>query len=514
VRKIKCQLRKYAQYLGMPSPEAIKEIKTMICSFHSLMVVESVEEERVKELFARASRDLFLPFYEWSISQGLVSTDSPSPLKISEPRAVLRQISEFKGEAVFLLKDFIQHLTTPTIIREFRELTQKLSRTKSMIVLVAPNVVLSPEIQHSAIFYDLKMPTRDQLKKIVVGVMNELSMHKKNGQIKMNLSPEDGDNLLNALIGMTMKQARQAIAYCLMDNNMLDATDIAKILERKAQALKEDGVLDFYPVEGNRFELGGFSRLKEYLSRVQVAYSKEAVGLGIQSPRGVLIVGVPGCGKSLAAKAIARLWKMPLLKLDASRLFDKFIGESEKNFRKAILSAEAMAPSILWIDEIEKVMSSSSGGDADGGLGKRMFGTFLTWLQEKEKSVFVVATANDLSALPPELLRKGRFDEVFFVDLPNKDERTEVFSLHLKLKKQVLDKFNLNILAAATEGFSGAEIEQVVTASLLVSLYQKREMTTELIESQISETVPLSKSRHEDIQRLRDAGRKQFVSVS
>jgi hypothetical protein len=501
----------------MPLPEAIKEIKTMISSFHSLMVVETVEEERVKELFARASSELYLPFYEWSISDGLRSTDRPlTPLVSTEPMALIQQLDEIKHEAVILLKDFIQHLTNPKIVREFRELIQRLGRTKSMVVLVAPNGDLPAELRHSAVYYELKMPTREQLKKIVVSVMNELSNHRgaNRPEIKMNLTPAEGDNLLNALMGMTMKQARQTIAYCLMDDNTLDAKDISRILERKAQVLKDGGILDFYPVEANTYELGGFSRLKTYLAQAQMGFSKEAQALGLKAPRGILIVGVPGCGKSLAAKAVARLWKLPLLKLDAGRLFDKFIGESEKNFRKAILSAEAMAPSILWIDEIEKAISSKSDGEGDGGVSKRLFGSFLTWLQEKEKHVFVIATANDLDGLPPELLRKGRFDEVFFVDLPTDLERTEIFGIHLKLKKQDPASFNLDQLVALTQGFSGAEIEQVVTASLLVSLHGKSRLTTELIASQIAGTIPLSRSRAEQIKALQETGRRQFVPVN
>ncbi len=490
----------------------------MIASFHSLMAVETVEEERVRELFGRASLELSIPFYEWSISEGLQCTDTNIPLVSTDPAAVVSQIQQVKGEGVFLLKDFVQHLTNPKIIREFRELAQDLSRSRSMLVLVAPAIALPQELEHAAIHYTVKMPTRDQLKTIVVSVMNELAAHRGQKQIKINLSPSDGDSLLNAMMGMTMKQARQAIAYCLMDDHVLDASDIPKVIERKAQAIRDGGigggVLDFYPAENNTYELGGFEKLKQYLTQALMGYTPEAKALGLKPPKGILIVGVPGCGKSLAVKVIAKHWKMPLLKLDGGRLFDKYIGESEKNFRKAILSAEAMSPAILWIDEIEKMLSMSGGSDGgEGGVSQRIFGSFLTWLQEKEKPVFVVATANDMSGMPPELLRKGRFDEIFFVDLPDINERKEIFAIHLRLKRQDETRFDLSVLADATEGYSGAEIEQVVTTAVLVGLHKKTVVNTELVLNQIKSTIPLSVSRHDDIAALREVGRKQFVGV-
>jgi SpoVK/Ycf46/Vps4 family AAA+-type ATPase len=215
------------------------------------------------------------------------------------------------------------------------------------------------------------------------------------------------------------------------------ANDVQTILKRKVQAIKDGGLLEYYPLEDNRFELGGFVNLKSWLERAKVGFTAEAKALNLTPPRGIMLVGVPGCGKSLAAKAIAREWQLPLLKLDAGRLFDKFVGESEKNFRKAIEMAESLSPIVLWIDEIEKAMVSGGGsGDADAGLSRRLFGAFLTWLQEKKQEVFVVATANNLASLPPELLRKGRFDEIFFVDLPDDHERTAIWKIHLALRKQ------------------------------------------------------------------------------
>ncbi|HVG02600.1 MAG TPA: AAA family ATPase, partial [Nitrospira sp.] len=271
---------------------------------------------------------------------------------------------------------------------------------------------------------------------------------------------------------------------------------------------------EYYPLEDNRFELGGFSNLKSWLDRTKVGFSPEAKALNLTPPRGLMLVGVPGCGKSLAAKAIARGWQLPLLKLDAGRLFDKFVGESEKNFRKAIDMAESLAPIVLWIDEIEKALAAGGGnGEADGGLSRRLFGAFLTWLQEKKQEVFVVATANHLASLPPELLRKGRFDEIFFVDLPEQSEREAIWKIHLGLRKQDPTRFDLPRIVGASEGFSGSEIEQAVVAGLYRALHQKTALTTDLLQEELALTVPLSATRREDIEQLRTLAKGRFVNV-
>ena len=272
------------------------------------------------------------------------------------------------------------------------------------------------------------------------------------------------------------------------------------------------GVLDYFPVAGNQLELGGFAGLKQWLARAKVGFTPQARELNLQPPKGILIVGIQGCGKSLAAKAIAREWKMPLLKLDAGRLYDKYVGESEKNFRQAIALAESMAPTVLWIDEIEKSLGASN-SDSDGGLSRRMFGSFLTWMQEKSQEVFVVATANDLSPIPPEMLRKGRFDEIFFVDLPDLQERVAILKIHLVQHQQHPNQFDLPTLLEATEGFSGAEIEQVVIAALYRALYLQKPLDTALLLEEIRSTIPLSVSRREHLQELRAIAKDRFVSV-
>jgi len=291
----------------------------------------------------------------------------------------------------------------------------------------------------------------------------------------------------------------------------LAAADDAAISDLHMQRA---AALEYFPVEDNRHELAGFAALKRWLERARTGFGAEAKALGLQPPRGILLVGVQGCGKSLAARAIARLWKLPLLRLDTGSLYSKWVGETEKNLRDSFRQAEAMAPVVLWLDEIEKGLATSASAEGDGGVSRRLLGAFLTWLAEKPPGVFVVATANDVFALPPELVRKGRFDEIFFVDLPSADERRAIFEVHLRLRRQEPKELDLDEMVGESEGMSGAEIEQAVIASLYRSLHEKRPLVTTTVLEELRATVPLSISRREDVARLRELARDRFVRVS
>jgi hypothetical protein len=355
----------------------------------------------------------------------------------------------------------------------------------------------------------LRLPSRDVYRGAFVEVVESL---RAIDRAHVDLPVTEYEAFATALAGLTLNQARQALAQAAIEDGRLSSDDLARVVDLKARALRNDSLLEYFPAAEDAYELGGFANLPRWLTRARVAFTPAAAELNLPAPKGVMFVGVQGCGKSLAAKVIARQWQQPLLKLDASRLFDKFVGESEKNLRRALATAESMAPVVLWIDEIEKAMSPR-GGDADGGLSARLFGSFLTWLQEKREDVFVVATANDLSSLPPELLRKGRFDEIFFVDLPDAAERTDILAIHLRLRKQDPAGLDLEQVAAAADGFSGAELEQVVITSLLRALQDQRELDTGLLLDELAATVPLARSRRDDIARLRERAREQFVPV-
>lgn len=486
------------------------ELKLLILSFHPLIVLETIEEERVDALLEQTSRALNLPLFEWTVSRGLRRL--PNTIGIADtidPLRLLQHLETLTVEGIFLLKDFSPYLEQAAVSRRFREVIQRFSQTHSTLVLAGSPIDLPPAIAHSALYYTLTLPSQAELHHTLLAVVRSL---QAKGQVQVQLQAQDVQALLRALSGMTLNQARQAIAHAALVDGKLTADDVQRVMQRKMQIIREGGPLEYFPVEENTYELGGFGRLRAWLKQAQVGFSAEARSLNLTPPKGILLVGIQGCGKSLAAKVIAREWQLPLLKLDIGQLYDKYIGESEKNFRRAIVVAESMAPVVLWIDEMEKGLSPSQ-GESDGALGRRLFGSLLTWLQEKRQEVFVVATANDLSQLPPELLRKGRFDEIFFVDLPNEAERLEIFQIHLTLHKQRSDKFDLPRLVAATAGFSGAEIEQVVITSLYRALYLKLPLDTEMLLQEIEATVPLSVSRREEIEYWRKFAQGRFVSV-
>ncbi len=512
---------------AMSRTATIHDIQTLVTSFHPVIVIETLEEERVEALLKTAAHEMQMPLFEWTITQGLVrspgtfdapwvneyapaGTLKPTPFENTEdPLALLNYIKDMSVKAIFLLKDFAKHFDGPVVERLFREVMQLFSQKCSTLVLTGDSIKLPREAAHDAVFYNLKLPDQDELQQAVSEVVRSL---KAKNRIQVQMTKDDAHLLVQALCGMTLKQAQQVVTYAALEDGQLTSRDIGRILHRKAQIIREGGLLDYLPVEDNTAELGGFTGLKHWLARAKVGYSPQAQALNLQPPKGILLVGIQGCGKSLAAKAIAREWRMPLLKLDAGRLYDKFIGESEKNFREAIKLSESMAPSVLWIDEIEKSLAASD-TDTDGGLSRRLFGSFLTWMQEKSQQVFVVATANTIGQVPPELLRKGRFDEIFFVDLPDAPERAVILTIHLTLRKQDPTAFDLEALVQATAGFSGAEIEQVVISSLYRALYSNQALDTDLIMAEIKSTVPLSISRREDLHHMRAIATERFVSV-
>ncbi|HEX7766458.1 MAG TPA: AAA family ATPase, partial [Nitrospira sp.] len=392
---------------------SVHDLRTLIRSCHPLIVIETVEEERVLALLQSVAAQERMPLFEWSITKGLTrADDGPTLSKMTAtPLALLQHLNGLTVEAVFWLKDLAPHLQDPAVARQLREVSAIYSRTRATCILTGHPIVLPPDLETVAVRLDLQLPDRTELQSMLHSVLSSLgtrtaARRPRSTTIAQSilgaltdtkpadagLSAQERDAILRALQGLTLHQARQVITQCVVEDGALSADDVQVILKRKVQAIKDGGLLEYYPLEDNRFELGGFTNLKAWLERAKVGFTAEAKALNLTPPRGIMLVGVPGCGKSLAAKAIAREWHLPLLKLDAGRLFDKFVGESEKNFRKAIEMAESLSPIVLWIDEIEKAMAAGGGsGDADAGLSRRLFGAFLTWLQEKKQEVFVIA---------------------------------------------------------------------------------------------------------------------------
>lgn len=493
-------------------PTAVRELKTLVLSRHPAIVVETAEEERADGQLAEVARETNLILFEWTITHGLVRKPGPEALYgTADPMQMLANVGELSVNGLFVLKDFGPHLAAAAASRAFRELLERFAEPQrlSTVVLVGASVDLPEEIEPQVIRYTLRLPGREEYRRVIGEVVESL---QANHRADVRLPAGDVDAFAAVLSGLTLNQARQTLAQVAIEDGRLTPEDLQRVVELKARTLRDGSMLEYFPSAGGGQEIGGFANLQRWLDRARIALSAEASALDIPAPKGVLLVGVQGCGKSLAAKVIAARWREPLLRLDFSRIYDKYIGASEKNLRHALATAGAMAPVVLWIDEIEKGLSPS-GDDTDGGLSRRLFGSFLTWLQEKREDVFVVATANDLSALPPELLRKGRFDEIFFVDLPDVTERAEILGIHLRLRKQDPDRFDIGKIGAAAEGFSGAEIEQAVIASLLQALQNRQSLTTELLLNELSATVPLSRSRREEIERLRALAHERFVPV-
>jgi hypothetical protein len=354
---------------------------------------------------------------EWSVTTGLKPHgETGAVYGTTDPGRALSYVVESSRDSIHWLKDFTPHLTTPKVVRQLRETTERVAeaKTTTTIVLSGPDIELPPDVVPAATYYELPTPSEADYAQAIEWVIGSVAW--RDG-MQVDTSALDKPQLIRALSGMTLAQARQAVAYAALEDGRLGEEDLPRILAMKAKMINESGLLEFFPAEGNSPELGGFGELKAWLDDAEMGFSEQAEAFNLSPPKGVLIVGVQGCGKSLAARVIARRWGLPLLKLDAGRIYASYVGQSEKNFRRATSLAEGLAPDVLWIDEIEKGFAATR-GDADAGLSQRIFGSFLTWLQEKKREVFVVATANDLSKLPPELQRKGRFDEIFFVDLP------------------------------------------------------------------------------------------------
>ena len=486
--------------------DAADDLKALIQSRHPIITIDTVEEERVDNLLGIVASSLHMPLFTWTVTHGLQRAGGDGAVYgTANPQMLVRHLVTLTVRGIFHLKDLHAHLGDATVVRGVRDIARTFAKSGSTAVISGGSIHLPSELTREAVPFALQLPDHDELQRIVHQILRTLN---RQHEVSVTLGPDGMESLLQALSGLTLNQARQAVAWAVLDD-ALTVDDIPRLLRRKGDAVREEGLLEFYPPDDITFQLGGLEHLKVWLERARVGFTPEARALGLPPPRGILIVGVQGCGKSLAAKVIARSWKQPLLKLDAARLYDKFIGESEKNLRKALDFAEAIAPCILWIDEIEK--GFASGGDADAGLSQRMLGSFLTWLQEREASVFVAATANDVLVLPPELLRKGRFDEIFFVDLPDGRSREEIFRIHLALRRQDPSKFNLGALVAASEGFSGAEIEQAITAGLYRALHDTQPMTDASLCDELHGTQPLSVARREDVERLREMARGRFV---
>ncbi|PJI07519.1 MULTISPECIES: AAA family ATPase [Clostridium] len=493
--------------------------------------ISTWEEERVMEEIEDLANDVELirtprKVIYWSQTEGIKGEEVNGSDETKNPLKALEFIEKFQEASIFVLKDFHVYFGVHgknidyQIIRKIRDMVPRLKQSPKpkSIVFISPFLVLPDDLQKDITIVDFDFPSIEEIRNVLDEMIR---VNGQSGRIKISLTEEEKERLSKAALGLTLKEAENAFARAMVEDGSLDINDLNVILEEKRQVIKKTGILEFVKSNLRMEDVGGLENLKRWLTKRNKSWLDSAQKYCLPAPKGVLITGVPGCGKSLIAKAISAMWHLPLLRLDMGKIFSGIVGSSEENMRMAIKTAEAVSPSILWIDEIEKGFSGT-GSSGDGGTSTRIFGTFLTWMQEKTKPVFVVSTANNINSLPPELMRKGRFDEIFFVDLPTKKERMEIFRLHLKKRlknPEVASGLEINDellerLANITEGFVGAEIEQAVISALFEAFYENRELREEDLIRVINNTVPLSVTQREQIIGIREWANVRAVAAT
>ena len=555
--------------------DGLDRLKVLINSSTPIVVMETSEEVRAVNMVRAACAELNMATFEWSIADGLLRSGANTPpegAKISlqarldqnaiwtqagrsqapaptslrpggaesdrlaravkaslgaesaaasataiyntrEPVLALANMESMTVEAVFILKDFHRHMEDPVVVRRLRDVGQKFSANRRTVIITAPEIEVPAELATLVEYFDLPLPDRDRLREIIHDTFTRLS---KTYALKLELDASGVEAMSANLRGLTEEEAERAISQALVTRYALCPESVTDVLDAKKHLLRHSGMLEFVEACDNFTAVGGLENLKHWLGQRRGAWEDAAREFGLEPPRGMIILGVQGCGKSLSARAVAGEWKLALVKFDTSAVYDKYIGETEKRIRKVFQIAEGLAPCVLWIDELEKVFAGSGpdSASADAGVSSRLLASFLTWMQDRKAAVFVAATCNNVSALPPELIRKGRFDELFFVDLPNQGERKQIFSIQLAKRKRNPADFDLEKVAAAAKGYSGAEIEAAVQGALYAAYSEKKALRTPSLLDALAESVPLSITRAEEIAALREWARTRAVAAS
>ena len=485
---------------------AARDLALLLRSRHPLVVCETVEEQRFEALVRAVSSELTLPLWTWSAASGLIPSHPADAEKSLELAFALRQIRQASGDGTWLLKDPMAQLDQAATLRLLRETAQEFAGSSRTIVLVAPSMPSKPELEDIAVRFEFALPDADELRRLLQTTVRRLP--RENPAAHVRLTREEAEGIVSDLQGLTLFEAERALARAIVEDNELTAADRPRIRAMKKGLVEGGGLLELIPAPESLDQLGGLERLKRWVATRRVGFLPEGVvsdgaRKALDPPKGLLLLGVQGCGKSVAAKAIAAAWGLPLLALDAGRLLAPYVGESERNLRDALRRVERMAPCVLWIDEIEKAFVSTGSSESDGGVSKRLVGALLTWMQERAARVFLIATANSVRDLPPEMMRKGRVDEVFFLDLPDKKARAEIFRLHLARRGEDPERFDRSAVADASEGFSGAEIEQAVVSALYEARAGGFPLDTAALLTALRSTRPLSVLRAEEIAALR-----------
>jgi hypothetical protein len=485
-----------------------EQLNTYLRARCTLLVVVTPEEERLLQTIKRVCESVKRTCFTWDIADHFQPLGGAGSMPAArDPLSALDQIDKADGDLLFVLKDFHDCWTNPQFKRKLRSVAQKLRFSRKAIVVTAPTSKLPEELKDEAVILEFLPPGMVELEAVLT------SLTQASG-VKVNLTRLGREKLIQAALGLTTAQAQRVFAKAILADSVLDDRDIGLVTNEKKQIIRESEALEFYPATETPGDVGGLGVLKDWLRLRERAFTQEARDYGLPVPKGIALIGIPGTGKSLTAKMIAALWRLPLIRLDVGALYGSLVGESEERARRALRLAETMAPGILWIEEIEKAFAYGGG---DSGTSPRVFGTILTWLQEKKAPLFVVATANNITMLPPELLRKGRFDEIFFLDLPTFEERCEIVTVHLNKRKRLPLDFDIDRLARESEGYVGAEIEQAIIDAMYVGFNAGREFTTDDILASLRRQVPLSVSQRETIDALRSwlkEGRAQSASFS
>jgi|LFRM01.1.fsa_nt_gb SpoVK/Ycf46/Vps4 family AAA+-type ATPase len=462
------------------------------------VAVTTTEWERIVEDIRYVAANVNQNMMLWNHIDGLMDERGESVVGPADVIGTLEYIQQTEDTFVVFL-NFNVSLKSPAVIQKVREAANVIKTTGSTMVFVSASGSIPPELEKEIILLDYDLPDKAGIAEVVSSL------------VEVNPADESVEALINAAVGLTKNEAENVIALALAKNDrLITEKTIEDVKRQKAQALKKSGVLELYEPE-NLPKVGGLDVLKLWLWERGKAFSPEAREFGLPFPKGILVFGIPGTGKSLIAKTIAKQWNMPLLVMQ--NVLDKYVGESEKRMKEALKQAEAMAPCVLFIDEIEKFFAGV-GGTGDSGVSSRIFGQFLSWMQESKAPVFTVATANNIAAMPPELMRKGRFDELFFVDLPGSKEREEIFKIHLTHKGRDANNFDLKQLTDATPGYTGSEIEQIVIAGLYRAFAKGQDITTKILLEVAKETPPLSVTMEEVIQDMREWGNKRARAAS
>lgn len=497
----------------MAAQDVLRDIELLFQSRYGLLYLETEEEERALTLLQHVADRISVPLFTWSRIKGINRVDRKGAIfETKEPRQAMAHVAAADIPAIYHFHGLGTHLETDEVFRaQLKAGAKKLEELDGAIVLTGTGLRFPGELDAMTASVVLPAPGREEYRELLSNLLRDLSQRQ---YVDVAMTQEEMTGLLKHLSGLTLMEAQKILTKAIIEDGRLAPGDIRHVIQAKKAVVERDGLLEYFPVEQSLTDVADMTTLKAWLEKRRnvIANPDKAEAFGLTFPRGVLLLGVPGCGKSLAAKAVASEWGLPLLKFDPANLYNKYIGESEKNFKRAIRAAEQMAPVILWMDEIEKAFSA--GGSEDGGVSQRILGSFLSWMQDRRGEVFIVATANDIERLPPEFLRKGRFDEIFFVDLPDAETRKEIFRIHLASRGQDPSTFDLMGLSEAARGFSGSEIEEVVVSGLYTAFTEEKVLTTQDLLKEVEVTVPLSITMGERVQALRSWARERTVPAN